>query len=503
MLGHRELSPHDYLDILRRRRWLIIVPAVLGPAIACGIALLLPNRYTSRTLVLVEEQKVPDAYVQPVVTQDLSLRLGTMQEQIFSRTRLQPIIERFGLYPGSGAPIPVEDAVAKMRKDIQVTPVRSVGGNRQGIPGFTISFTAGDPQLAQRVCTQITSMFIEENLRQRQQSSQDTTNFIETQLRDAKSRLDAQDEKLARFKVRHMGDLPDETQRNLNMLGSLNTQLEAVALALNRAQQDKAYSNSLLSQQLATWEAQQSTPSVSPETREMEIARLRKQLTTLESRYTAAHPEVIQLKTEIAELEKKTRETSSVDKSESRGPAEEAGLIEPPQIQQLRSQLHADDLAIQNYAREQERLLEQINQYESRIQLSPLIEQEYKELTRDHETALAFYNDLLRKKQQSTMATDLERRQQGEQFLVMDPANLPEKPSFPNRPLFAGVGFAGGLVLGLLWALLLEMVDRSLRTDRDIEFFLGLPTLAMIPSIGKAAGRFAEERSKKGIVQAG
>ncbi len=466
MLGHRELNIDDYLAILRRRWWVVLVPAILGPAIAYGLSLKLPSRYTSQTLILVEGQKVPDSFVMPVVTGDLSSRLATMEEQILSRTHLEPIIERFSLFKREAGQEPMEELVNRMRRNISLTPLKSM------VTGFTVSFTADNPQLAQQVSAEITSMLIEENLRQRTRSAQGTTNFLQSQLEDAKRSLDEQDARLAEFKTKYMGMLPDESQTNLNILGTLNTQLEAVTQSVNRAQADKGYAESLLNQQITTWESVKGGDNPHPETVEQQLAGLESALAGLETRYTSNHPDVIKLKTTIEQLKKKVRESAPVPKDKRAPKTQENSLPEPLQIQQLRNQIRSYQSAIQERTREQERLQGQIKLYQSRVQLSPAIEQQYRQVTRDYQTALDFYNDLLKKKNQSEMATNLERRQEGEQFKVMDPANLPEKPSFPNRPMFAAAGFGGGLALGLGLTLLLELRDKSLRTERDIQFFL-------------------------------
>jgi polysaccharide chain length determinant protein (PEP-CTERM system associated) len=487
MLGHRDLTVDEYLSILRRRKWLIIIPALLGPIIAYGVSLNLASRYTSQTLVLVEQQKVPGSYVEPVVTEDLNARLATMQEQILSRTRLQPTIERFGLYRQDWGNTTMEELLERMRGAIAVTPVRSVVSGRQsGIPGFFISFEAADPRVAQQICAEITSMFIEENLRQREQSAQGTTDFLQTQLEDARRRLDEQDSILAQFKRRYIGALPDEAQTNMNLLSSLNTQLNSVTQSLNRAQQDKTYTESLLAQQLAARDSLATPYGPQPENVQQEIALMETQLLALESRYTNDHPDVIKLRGEIEQLRRNASQVGAaggVDAGDNRPAAQ---LPEPPQILQLRSQVHGYEQAVRSLTAEQDRLQQQIRIYQSRIRLSPIVEQEYKEITRDHQTALDFYNDLLRKRNQSEMATDLERRQQGEQFRVMDPANLPEKPSYPDRPMFALAGFGGGIALGLFLIVGTEMRDKSLRTEVDVEFFLETPTLAVVPSIGDA-----------------
>ncbi|MFB3921502.1 MAG: XrtA system polysaccharide chain length determinant [Terriglobia bacterium] len=490
MLGHRELSIDDYLGILRRRLWIILIPAIIVPVGAYLVSLKLPNEYTSQTLVLVEQQKVPDAFVKPVVSEDLFQRLSTMQEQILSRTRLQPIIERFGLFKDQVGKAPMEDLVANLRKDITIAPIKALPGTRAtDLPGFTIAFTAPSPRLAQQVCEEITSMFIQENLKAREQRSLGTTEFLSNQLAEAKRKLDDQDAKLAVFKRKYIGALPGQEQTNLGLLTGLNTQLEAVTQSLSRAQADKTYSESVLAQQLSALQTvQQPTAGPQPDALQIQLMTLQNQLVAAQARYTEDHPDVIKLKNSIAEVKKEieTAANAPVEK-----PAPEGGdqrVRETPQIQQLRATIHSLEQTIQAKARDQARLQQQISLVQSRLSLSPTVEQEFKELTRDYQTALAFYNDLLAKESQSQMATNLERRQQGEQFRVMDPPNLPESPSFPNRPLFAGAGLGLGLALGIGIALLLEMRDKSIRSESDIKFFLQIPTLAVIPVVGSGNG---------------
>ena len=486
MLGQRELRPEDYVAILKRR-WLVMLSAtVLAPLLVYGVSLRMPNRYTSKALVLAVQQRISDAYVKPVVTEGLVERLTVMQEQILSRSRLEPLINNLGLYKQFAGQESMEGLVNRMRADISVVPVRSVMQSREeDLPGFYINFTADTPRLAQQVCSEITSMFIAEDLRYRQQTALGTSNFLESQLSDAKKRLDDQDAKLAEFKRRNMGDLPDETEKNLNLLASLNTQIEVTTQALNRQQADLAYAQSMLAQQLAAWQASTKTDSPHPQTVDQELSAKENQLLALETRYTENHPDIIKLKAEIAKLKERPREASG-DKDKVAEMMEKPSAAEPPQVQQLRSQIHSYERAIQDSTRDQMRLQQQMQIYQSRLNLSPTIEQEYKQLTRDYQTALDFYDDLLKKKNLSEMTTDLQRRQQGEQFRILDSASYPEKPTTPNRPLLAAEGLAGGFALGLLLALALEMMDKSIRTERDVEFYLEVPTLALLPEIREA-----------------
>ena len=484
-MTQRELTPADYVAMLRRRWLLIVVLAAVGGPLAYGVSRVLPSRYKSKTLVLVEQPTVPTDLVKPVVSADISQRLSSMQQQILSRTRLESVIRQFGLYSKEMNSKSMDELVARLHDAIDVEPVQEMAETRAaGLPGFTITVTMDNPRTAQEVCSTVTSMFIEENIRLRMQHSEDTTQFLAQQLADAKAKLDEQDGRLAAFKSRYIGSLPDDEQTNMNLLNSLNSQLDAATQAVARAQQDKSFAESMLTEQLATWQASQTGRN--PETLEQQLVALQTQLVNLQARYTNDYPDVIKAKRDIAALEAQIAQKNSpkvaVDPDKAQRPS-----VEPVQVAQLRAQLHQYEQVIAERTKEQDQIKQQIRLYQNRIQSSPVVEQQYKELTRGYQTALESYNELLKKRDSSAMATDLERKQEGEQFRILDPANLPSKPSFPNRLLFTLGGFGSGLALGLGLAYLLEMRNTSLRTERDVELFLQLPVLAMVPSIEPVA----------------
>jgi len=490
----RELTQADYIAILRRRWVLITVLAIIGAPLAYGVSRTLPNRYKSQTLVLIEPPTVPTDFVKPVITTEINERLASMQEEILSRTRLEPIIHQYGLYSGDVNRVPPDALVARLQRDIEITPVQPMAETRaQELPGFHIIVTLDNPQTAQEVCSAVTHMFIEESIRLRQQRSEDTTSFLAQQLVDAKAKLDEQDSKLAAFKSRYIGSLPDEEQGNLNLLMGLTSQLDAATQALARAQQDKSFAESMLAQQVGAWQASQS--GTSPQTMDTQLTALQTQLVNLQARYTDDYPDVVKTKNEIAVLQKKIADTDSPKSSNDGRSGKTAS--EPTQIAQLRAEVHTTDQVIAEKTKEQTKIQQEIKVYQDRVQSSPAVEQQYKELTRDYQTALDFYNDLLKKRDQSTMATDLERHQQGEQFKILDPANLPDQPSFPNRPAFALGGLGGGLALGLAIAFLLESRDTSFRTEKDVEFALRLPVLAMVPSIEQ----LLDTKSKQSVIK--
>lgn len=479
-MTQRELTAADYLAILRRRWLIVAIFAMIGAPLAYAVALYLPSEYRSQTLVLVQPQTVPSDFVKPIDTTDISQRLATMQQEILSRSRLEPIIRQFGLYPKDLGKASIDDLVGRLQKSIEVTPVRPMAETRaSNLPGFFVNVTLDNPRNAQQVCTAVTSMFIERSLSANAATAQGTTQFLGQELDAARTELNQKDAALAAFEVRHSGSLPSDEARNLNLLTNLTSQLDAATQALARAQQDKGFAESQLTQQVGAWQAAQGGRN--PDTLEQQLGVLQTQLASLEARYTEDYPDVIKARNDIAVLKKKIAENSN-----TKSPTEDKPQrsLEPAQITQLRAQVHSFDQVIAEKTREQEQIKQQIKLYQDRVQSSPIVEQEYKELTRGYQTALDSFNDLQKKQQQSQIATNLAQQQQGEQFRVLDPANLPTSPAFPNKKKFAAGGFGGGLALGLVLAFLLEMKDTSMRTERDVEFVLRLPVLAMIPEIG-------------------
>jgi uncharacterized protein involved in exopolysaccharide biosynthesis len=500
MLNFQEVTLNDYLKILRRRRWVLAILLVAGPVIGYAVSLALPKQYVSQSLVLIEQQQIPQNYVQSVVPGALDQRVLQIMESVLSRKNLQGMVQRFGLDKDQGNKISTENLATKLRNNIKVmamgpsdsldksgAPVDGPGMSstqRDALGGFYVNVTYGDPSVAQQLCASITSSFIEENLRLREQSSVGTTDFLDNQLEDAKRKLDEQDQVLAGFKSKHIGQLPEDAQMNMNLLLSLNTQLDSSTQALDRARQDKAYLQSLLDQQIANWKAMKSLNS--PETIETELARQQIKLADLESRYSSKHPDVIAAQKSLEELKRRV-EQSKASASQSAEKNDSAVNDEPAQIVQLRSQVYQAEQTVQESTRERQRLEEQIKIYQQRIQSSPAIEQQYKDLTRGHDTALKLYDDLLAKRSESVMTGDMERRQEGERFRVMEPATLAKRPSFPDPMLFTAGGLGGGLVLGVCLALLLETSDHTLYTEHDVEMYLQLPVLAHLPKARAAS----------------
>jgi polysaccharide chain length determinant protein (PEP-CTERM system associated) len=481
MLGHRELAMEDYAEMFKRRKWLILVVTLGVLVVSVVVSSILPPRYESQTLVLIEQQKVPEDYVKPVLDEDLGARLASMKEQILSRSRIEPIITKFNLFSSNGSSM--DERVERTRKAIKITQIHSEQARSSGsMPGFFISFDAQDARTAQQVCGEITSLFVSENLHAREQSAEGTSDFLKQQLEDAKRKLDEQDAKLAAFQEKYLGRLPGQEASNSNSLQALTTQLDASTQSLNRMQQSETFIQAMISQQSQQLQSAEPIATITADERKKELKSLKEQKAALDAIYTPDHPDVVAMNRRIADLEAQMAKPAA-DPTPAPDATGATMRPDPPQLQQLKAQLSSVEASIASARKAQGGIEAQIRNYESRIEASPQVEEEYKQITRDHDTALGFYDSLLQKMNMSSMATALEQRQQGEQFIVMDAPNLPDAPTFPNRYIFAGGGFAGGLFLGLLLAAILEYRDVTLRNERDIWAFTKLPTLAVVSHI--------------------
>jgi polysaccharide chain length determinant protein (PEP-CTERM system associated) len=479
----------DYLAMLRRRLTVILIPALLAPLAGFLVSYAFPPKYTSQSTVLVEGQKVPDNYVQPVITSDFSQRIQTLSQEVLAPSRLLPVIRSLALVK----PDDEGKLIAQIQQNMQVEPVitsmsaaaskkRKPSATQEAVPGFNVEYSDSDPVRAQKICNAMTSLIVDENLRSRAEVAQGTTEFLGRQLEEAKRGINEQDAKLANFKKQYMGQLPGDSDNNMRMLMSLNSQLDATTQTLSRAQQDKAYTESMLAQQTAAWKSSQS--NTNPQTLEQQLNQLQANLLQLQARYTDDHPDVIKTKADIAEVQKKLKEVNATASS-STTTDEKASASEPPEIRQLRLQIHQYQSVIDQATVDQKRLQSQINVYQSRTAMSPNVEEQYKLLTRDNDNAQAFYKDLLAKKSSAELGTSMESQQQGEQMHILAAAGLPDSPSFPNRPLFAAAGFGAGLVLGLLIAVWLEFSDKSIRTEKDAAAVMDLPLLISVPWLGE------------------
>src|SRR5579864_8299615 len=316
MIANRELTMEDYVAMLRRRAKMILIPALLAPAVGYLVSYAFAPKYTSQSLILVEGQKVPESMVQPVVSEDLTARVVTLQQQVLSQSHLQPMIER--LFPNKNSQQAGEmmDAIrANMSVEPVLTDLSGIGGGKKKgpgqspVPGFYIDYTAASAREAQQVCNELTSLLLTENDKSVQAAATGTSDVLNKGLEDAKRNLDDMDAKLAEFKKQYVGQLPGDEENNLKILMGLNSQLEANTQTLNRAQQDKAFTESMLAQQLAAWNSSES--STNPQTLQKQLSDMQSQLIQLQARYTPDHPDVIKAKADIAEVKKKLAEINN------------------------------------------------------------------------------------------------------------------------------------------------------------------------------------------------
>jgi polysaccharide chain length determinant protein (PEP-CTERM system associated) len=478
MLRDDNISLSEARRIFRRYWWVLLATMALAALIGFVATVVLPKKYTSSTMVLVEPPAVSQDVLPTTVNDDLYRHLASMKEQILSRSGLQPIIEKFNLYPGKRASEHMEDLVERLQKSVEVELIQPMQGsaNRQP-PGFHVSVTFGDPQLAMNICQEITSMFMARNFDISANRVKHTTEFLTEQLAASKANLDEQDARLAEFKKQRLGSLPEEQQSNLSLLTTMNSQLEAATQSLSRAQQDKTFNESLLAQQETTWRAAQAG-TVNTDSLDQQLAALQDQLTALLGKYTPEHPDVVKVKAQIEEIK---RRLAAAPDTKTAGSSTQASTHEPPQMQQLRARIKQDDLSISDLTKHQAKIQEQIHALQARVQESPMVEQQLKELTRNYQTALENYNDLLKKQQKSELLGDVQNQQEGETFRVLDAPSLPATPSFPKKIVFVGGGLGAGFALGLCILYLIAISDKAMYTERDVELSLKLPVLTAVP----------------------
>ena len=505
-----EQSPSGFdlnklLGIASRRHFHFLIPLLFGWLAVWGSSWCITPRYRSGTFILVEQPTMPKDYVVPNIADDLQERLQSITQQILSRTRLSHIIAEFNLYSSKPGQLNQDEIVELMRKDIEIELVRDRNNNR--VTAFNVYYTSPDPHIAQQVTSELTNLFINENLEVRQQQSEDTTKFLADQLDMARKNLAEQEQKVREFKSQHMGELPGQLGTNLQILSGLQSQMQTEADSLNAAKQQHAYLQTLVNQYRTVQAAPKSADGVpiGVPALDEELNKLNRQLEDLSSRYTDQHPDIRKLKQQIANTEKmrqqiladlKARqagaETSNGDTDTVDADAGVGQTASP--MAQLEGQLLANQTEITNREHAIADLQNKISEYQSRLNQEPVREQQLADLTRGYDQSKANYDELLKKKNESAMATNMELLQQGERFQILDPPSLPVKPDFPNRLKFSGIGLAAGLVLGVVVAGAFEMLDDRLYDEKELKQLLPTPVISEIPVITNRADQRNKQR---------
>src|SRR5271169_3414694 len=472
----------EYGAIIARRKWWILGPLFFGWLLVFISAWVLPATYTSESVILVEEQKVPKTFVEPNVQVDMAERVQSITQQVLSRTRLLNLIQNLKLYPRyENSP---DDQVKKMVEDIKFELVQappSAGRNTGDLVAFKIDYEAPNATIAQQVNAKLASFFIDENVRASQEQSEATTLFLDSQVRSALQLVIDQETKLRAFEAQHEGSLPQELQSNIQILNGLQAQLQSALGARERALQQQTYLNSLLNQYQTM-----GTENLAgaPASIDSQLEAARAALAQLRAKYTEDHPDIKALKDNIARLEKLKKDMGAEAKenleSNSATPAQLAAMTP---LMQVQSEMKSNKLEIQALDAKIQQLQATVQQYQARLAETPAVEAQMTGLMRDYESSKKSYDDLMGKRGGSQLATNLERQQQGAQFRIIDPPSLPDKPSFPDRFKFSLAGLAIGIVLAVLFGAGLEFIDDRIRTEQDLVEATALPVLVEIPPL--------------------
>lgn len=481
----------SFLEAAYRRKWFVAAPVVLCTAAAAIVAVLLPSHYRSSTLILVEQQQVSTSYVTPTDATPFNQRLNTIRQQILSRPNLEKIIKNFDLYSGDGTQLAKEDAIARLVSKIEVKLI----GERRAEDAFSISFSGTDPYTTMQVASTLASMFIEENLKRREQYAEGTTGFLSDELEQAKSELEKQEQAVRTFKEKYMGGLPQQLEANLRTLDRLQLELQSVKLDLKSAEDKKALLESPLNQ-TNTMSAAPGAPA-NPLVSELESRQ--RELAGLLSAYNENYPDVIITRRRIEELRQLL--TSS---SEGAQPAPQSNKVISAQVRnpEAYNNLLNAESQIKALKNRESDIRRQISMLERRVDATPANEQRFADLNRDYQISLNNYQSLLEKRLNARLAENLEKRQKGERFRIINPANLPERPYKPNRPLvvMAGAGIGAGIGFGLVF--LLEFLNPAFKRPEDFEGVLDMDLLATVPAFdslpeeGHSKGGFLKKVTK-------
>jgi polysaccharide chain length determinant protein (PEP-CTERM system associated) len=474
----RHYKPIEIAGAIIRRRWWVLLPFAIGLASAPVLASLAPERFRSEALLLVIPQQVPNDYVTPTVTQSIEERLPAITDQILSRSRLEQIILQMDLYKSEQSREVMEDIVQRMRKDV------TTSATGRDVNSFRVTYVSDSPEKARKVAERLASLYIEQNLKDRENQADSTSQFLTTQLDEAKRRLIEQEKKLEEYRKSHAGQLPSQLQGNLQAIQTASLQLQSINESTNRAQERRL----LIERQIADTQAVPlPTPAPVPDenvapTTEQQLERSRARLDFILQRYTPEHPEVVSLQRTITDLSAKLEGEAPRTTANQTPSVTAAESAQQKKILDLRAELEVIDFQVAANRTEAARLQAAIAGYQSKVDVVPTRESELVELTRDYGTMQAAYTNLLVKREESLLAANLERRQIGEQFRLLDSASLPERPY--NELQRVGVMASGagvGLVIGLLAVAFLEYRDRSFRSEEEVAKSLSVPVLALIP----------------------
>ena len=473
MFGEFELK--DYLDIARRRKVLIVLAAAAVAVIATVIAMRLPDFYRSETVIMVDPQQVASTVVQSPITSSVLDRLSTIQQQVMSPSRLMKVIDSQHLYPELRGRVSDQDLVRKMQK---ATTIEVVNASGRAIGTFRIGFQGSNPKVVAGVANELANQFIEENLRVREGEFSGTTDFLNGELQDTKKQLEEKETEMGRIKSTYIMDLPESKQFHLEAMSTLRAQLRQSQDRVAYDQQQISVLQAMLSTSNPAVDIDQDSGENSSPL-QTQIQKLEANLSELRAHYGPNYPDVRKMQIQLNDL--KARKTDDDKNNPTAAPVVPTRkTVKNPVID---AQLQKFEEEITNETKRQPQIQEQIDFHSSKLEREPIFEQQLAGLMRDYDTLRAHYNALLDKKLNSEMATELDSKQEGERFVILDTAPVPDAPAGPNRGLLMAVGIVLGILGGFALAVAVEMADETVRNEREAESIIGKSVLAGVPRI--------------------
>jgi len=523
------INIEDIRGIIRRRRKGFFITFFSIFVAATVVAFVLPPVYMSKSTILIEEQQIPEDYVRSTITSYVEERLQGITQRIMSRTRLLEIMDQFRLYPDLRDRYTTEEILAKMREDIRLETISAdVIDKRTGRPSaatiaFSLSYQGKDPATTQKVANVLTSLYLEENLKAREQRATNTTEFLENELSDVQGRIHDLEARLSRFKQAHLGELPDHSTLNIQAitrmerdLDQINTQfrsleerriylkgqlavvepfaigdpkedpkaqkrmhLEARRLELIRLKtvlSDKHPDTKRLEQEIQELEAQVGQEG-DPEIRARSIEAMEKELAEKKASLGPKHPDVMNLSKQVAALRQ------GADAPPSQGQASTEGSRRPdnPAYINLMTQIATTDMELKSLMQEREELKGKVALYQKRLENAPALESQYLDLTNNLQSARTMHADISQKLMEARVSEGMEQAQKGERFTITEPAPFPEKPYKPNRIAIILIGFVLALGAGVGIGAIGESLDTSIKTRNELQRVMDVPLYSVIP----------------------
>lgn len=516
MIPGKSYKPEDFLQMAWRRKWIIAIPPIIFGIATAIWTQTLPNRYQSAATILVVPPRVSEKVVDQTMNTTLAERLQGLQQRLMSRSNLERIIQELSLYPEERKTMLMEQVVDLMNNDAGINVTKAKG--RKGEPNhFTVSFESQNPRTAMQVADRLASLYLNANLEDREQHALSNTEFLRGQAEDARKKLQEQEKRLEAYKRMYGGELPGQVQSNLQIMNSTTAELQQLADKAAKDRERQLVLDQMIRDEMSTVIA---TPANGPDrdgkdgknapagaTAAEQLESARVAYRALRLKFKAGHPDVVAAENQIAVLEKKAEAEALAQPVSGNGqptrtltPAEAS---RQSRITQMRAEMQNLERRMIAHQAEEKRLQGVMATYRTRVERAPAREVELAELQRDHDALQASYSSLAKRAQEAEVAVNLERLQVGEQFRIVDPARIPERPSGPDRLRYALMGLLAGLGLGVAVAGLLEYRDTSLRTEADVLVALSLPVVAMIPTMVTTIDRRKSGRRRWMLMSAG